>query len=106
MSRKWALKVRWVLLGVLMCLLLGLGVDAAGNWNMEIPSDHRVREKMGVTDLDLTRDGMAIYDLFNVSYAMADISLATREQVDFLLTPALLVQQAVSDDVVLTYPEE
>ena len=37
---------------------------------------------------------------------MADLSLATRESVDFLLTPALLVQEAVSDGVVLTYPEE
>lgn len=37
---------------------------------------------------------------------MADLSLATRENVDFLLTPALLVQEAVSDGVVLTYPEE
>jgi hypothetical protein len=44
--------------------------------------------------------------LLNVSYRMADLSLNVREQVDFLLTPALLVQEAVSDDVVLTYPEE
>jgi hypothetical protein len=36
----------------------------------------------------------------------ADRSVLTREQVDFLLTPALLVQEAVSEDVVLTYPEE
>lgn len=37
---------------------------------------------------------------------MADLSLMMREQVDFLLTPALLVQEAISDDIVLTYPEE
>jgi hypothetical protein len=37
---------------------------------------------------------------------MADISLEVREVDDFLLTPALLVQEAVSEGVVLTYPEE
>jgi len=33
-------------------------------------------------------------------------SLEMRENVDFLLTPALLVQEVVADGVVLTYPEE
>jgi len=37
---------------------------------------------------------------------MADISLMIREQADFLLTPALLVQEVLSDGVVPTYPEE
>jgi len=37
---------------------------------------------------------------------MVDLSLAQREPSDFLLTPALLVQEAVSDGVILTYPEE
>jgi len=37
---------------------------------------------------------------------MLDLSLRVREQVDFLITPALLVQEAISEDVVLTYPEE
>ena len=31
-------------------------------------------------------------------------SLEMRESVDFLLTPAFLVQEALSEDVVLTYP--
>jgi hypothetical protein len=33
-------------------------------------------------------------------------SLEMRENVDFLLTPALLVQEALSEDVVITYPGE
>ena len=37
---------------------------------------------------------------------MSDLSLAKRENVDFLLTPVLLVQEAVSDGIVLTYPQE
>jgi hypothetical protein len=35
-----------------------------------------------------------------------DPSLEMKENVDFLLTPALIVQQAVSDNVVITYPSE
>ena len=33
-------------------------------------------------------------------------SLEMKENVDFLLTPAILVQEAISDDVVITYPSE
>ena len=33
-------------------------------------------------------------------------SLEMKENVDFLLTPALLVQEAICDDVVITYPTE
>lgn len=33
-------------------------------------------------------------------------SLEMKENVDFLLTPALLVQEAISDDIVITYPSE
>jgi hypothetical protein len=33
-------------------------------------------------------------------------SLEMKEDVDFLLTPALLVQESISDDIILTYPTE
>ncbi len=33
-------------------------------------------------------------------------SIMMKENVDFLLTPALLVQEVLSDDVVITYPTE
>jgi hypothetical protein len=29
-----------------------------------------------------------------------------KEHVDFLLTPALLVQEAISEDIIITYPTE
>jgi hypothetical protein len=35
-----------------------------------------------------------------------DASLEMKENVDFLLTPALLVQEAISEDIVITYPSE
>ena len=33
-------------------------------------------------------------------------SLEMKENADFLLTPALIVQEAISDDIVITYPTE
>lgn len=42
----------------------------------------------------------------NYDTYLTDISLEVREVDDFLLTPALLVQEAVSEGVILTYPEE
>jgi hypothetical protein len=33
-------------------------------------------------------------------------SLAMKESADFLLTPALLVQEAICDDIIITYPTE
>ena len=33
-------------------------------------------------------------------------SLEMKENADFLLTPALLVQEAISEDVIITYPTE
>ena len=33
-------------------------------------------------------------------------SLEMKENVDFLLTPALLMQEAMSDDLIITYPSE
>ena len=33
-------------------------------------------------------------------------SLEMKENADFLLTPAILVQEAISEDVVITYPSE
>jgi hypothetical protein len=34
------------------------------------------------------------------------LSLEMKENVDFVLTPALLVQEVISEDVVITYPSE
>lgn len=33
-------------------------------------------------------------------------SLQMKENVDFLLTPAMIVQEAISEDIVVTYPTE
>jgi hypothetical protein len=96
MRCEWALRVRCMVLVALMAMLLGLGLGAA-----KAPDQGTAPDLRGLEE-DMKAGG----PLLIVNYRMADLSLAVREQVDFLLTPALLVQEAVSDDVVLTYPEE
>ena len=98
MRCEWVFRTRWVWLVVPMGVLLGLGMGAGEASDEGTPAGFRQLEE----EMKAGRGPV----LLNVSYPMADVSLAVREQVDFLLTPALLVQEAVSDDVVLTYPEE
>jgi hypothetical protein len=42
------------------------------------------------------------------NYSMGNFkpSLEMKENADFMLTPALLVQEALCDDIVMTYPRE
>ena len=92
--------MRWAFPVMLMVGLSILGMAAVGALGGERKSGpDRLREvepgQMG-----------AFMKSLHVNYFMADISLEVREQDDFLLTPALLVQEAISDGVILTYPEE
>lgn len=107
MRCEWVFRVRRALLVVLMCVLLGLGMGAAEAPDQRMPPGFRqLTEPMEARSQDARQEATGINQVLNVSYRMADVSLAVREQVDFLLTPALLVQEAVSEDAVLTYPEE
>ncbi len=101
MKRKWTWSVRSVLLGVLMCVLLCLGMGAVQGPDREMPPGLR-----RLADAPTAQDSLATMHALQVNYTWEDWSLDLREQMDFLLTPALLVQEAVSDGVVLTYPEE
>lgn len=92
--------VRWVGMAVLVGAVAGLMMGAARPPDRAVPPGIRrlldaPRDQKGTTMKALAFD-----------YRMTDASFAQREETDFLLTPALLVQEAVSDDVVLTYPEE
>jgi len=81
---------------VLLCL--GVGADESANGLP--PGLRRVHETRTAEErTTATRHLLA-------DFHMADISLEVREVDDFLLTPALLVQEAVSEGVILTYPEE
>ena len=92
---------RWGLIIVATCLLLYLAMDSG---KADLPPGWQ--RMMDAKRLGVEERVKAQQAVLRTNYHMADISLAIREQVDFLLTPALLVQEAVSDDVILTFPEE
>ncbi len=100
---KWELarKMRWMLWVVLPALFLSLGIGAVESLGQTRARD--IRQGSAVTQQEQV-DRVGLPPL--TDSRMADLSLMMREQVDFLLTPALLVQEAISDDIVLTYPEE
>jgi hypothetical protein len=83
---------------VLTLLCLGMGTDKTAHQGLP-PGFRQLMEAP-------PEEREAVQRLLGVNYQMADLSLSKRENVDFILTPALLVQEAVSDGVVLTYPEE
>ena len=99
MRREWTLRPQWGLLLVLMCVPLGIGVAKAPDQRAAPGSRTMVNE-------DMPEKAKVVPRVFPFDYHMVDLSLTVREQVDFLLTPALLVQEAISDDIVSTYPEE
>ena len=101
MTHKRILRLRWVLLMIPVGLLLCLGAGAAMTPAPSTPPG--IRQWMGARGKE---EADAAMQALTADYRITDRSFAFREQVDFLLTPALLVQEAVSDDVVLTYPEE
>jgi len=101
MRRKWTWIVRAALFGVLACVLLCLGMGAVKAPNREMrPGLRRLMEASTDEERVTVRRGLQI------NYTEQDWSLDEREQMDFLLTPALLVQEAISDGIILTYPEE
>ena len=109
MKRKEISIVRSVSLGVLVCVVLCLGMGAVESPNRELPPEFPAGLPPGwrrVFDAPTEEERATVMRHLKVNFHMADTSLEVREQVDFLLTPALLVQEAVSDGVVLTYPEE
>ncbi len=101
MKLKWTSMVRAVPLGVAVCLLLCLGMGAAQAPDQGMPPVFR-----GLMEARTDEERVTRQRALQINYKGEDWSLDLSEQMDFLLTPALLVQEAVSDGIILTYPEE
>jgi hypothetical protein len=88
--------MRWGFTGLLLCLLACLGMGAGrtpqqtAQWLAGLSPEDRV----------------VAHELMAIDYHGVDRSFESREEMDFLVTPTLLVQDAISDDIVLTYPQE
>ena len=96
--RNWIVRV--VSLAMPICILSCLAIGEARTSGGEGPSGVRG------TNTARTREVGLVVPHHSIPYRMWDLSLDVREQTDSLLTPALLVQEAISEDVILTYPVE
>jgi len=98
-------KRSWIVSGVCVATVIGmlfsLAMGAVRRPSRQRPPGfRRLREAAGTGQMN------DVLRRLGVNTFRADVSLEVREQDDFLVTPALLVQEAISDGVVLTYPEE
>jgi len=93
-KRTWIVPVLW--LAVLTPVVLSFAPGGDGMLGQGVPPQVQRAPK----------DRAMAHRHFRVNSQMVDFSQHIREHVDFLLTPALLVQEAISDGVILTYPVE
>ncbi len=102
-KRTWIVPVVW--LAVLACMVVCFGAGAASGPGQapdqgvpplsQRPLDARALGEAAINRLTL-----------KIDFHEVDAGMQGRERVDFVLTPALLVQEAISDGVLLTYPVE
>ena len=100
MNGRRSVRLRWTAPVVIAGALLGVALGVSGSAARQTPASRMLIQP---------QDGRSLAETFRVAgldRSRADISLDIREQTDFLLTPAWLVQEALSDDIVPTYPEE
>ncbi len=100
MNHKQARIIGTALGTALLCVLLGFSVGAVLAASGIPPGWRRV------FDAPTPEERATVMRHLNYDSYLTDISLEVREVDDFLLTPALLVQEAVSEGGILTYPEE
>lgn len=91
--------VMW--LAVLPCIVVCFGAGAVQAPDQGLPPGYQ-----RLLDARAPGEAAIIRRHLKVDSQMVDFSQHIREHVDFLLTPALLVQEAISDGVILTYPVE
>jgi hypothetical protein len=101
MKREFSIKARRsikVLVGIILLVLLS---QVVGSSPARVPLRPR---KVPVPEAQKQRIARGLA----AGYGLGPFqpSLEMKENADFLLTPALLVQEALSDDVVITYPTE
>lgn len=87
------------ILGVILLLILLSKVLGSNHGSRPVR-----RRKVPVTEAHKER----IAEQLASGYGLGPFqpSLEMKESVDFLLTPAILVQEAICDDIVITYPTE
>lgn len=98
-SRNWRVSALWILRIFFLCLLFG-DDNLTG-----VPSrapDHAQEHLVTIEQLPAIPRRKAQV----LAADLVSPSLEMKENVDFLLTPAIMVQEAMSLDVIPTYPAE
>jgi hypothetical protein len=87
-----------VLLGALIPIFLCIRFSSTASASAKDPNDP--------AGLRARAEAAALQAAIRAATTNFAPSLEMKENVDFLLTPALLVQEAMSDDLIITYPSE
>ena len=99
-KRKYLLQL--VALLCLMCFCLSCSTNVSQNiTDSNIASEHNA-----VTDADQRAQDAAMRSATKSATGGFRPSLEMKENADFLLTPALLMQEVLSDEIITTYPSE
>lgn len=95
-------KKQWIWFGGLIGIVVAVCVSLVSG-NSPIQKTREADRSKSVLDgaTPATRSG-----ILRAAMQVFEPSLEMKENVDFLLTPALLVQEAISKDIVVTYPSE
>lgn len=95
-------KVRWIWHVVLVGMVIAASLSLASDKRAETDAkDPNIPKSL----LDRTAPSVR-GQILKATMQPFEPSLEMKENVDFLLTPALLVQQAISENIVITYPSE
>jgi hypothetical protein len=75
--------------------------------NIRVDKESNVSpEHDNITDIEQRARDITMHPANKMATAGFKPSLEMKENTDFLLTPALLMQEALSEDVITTYPSE
>jgi hypothetical protein len=95
-------KKQWIWFGAIVGIVMAVCVSLmSGNSTMQKTREADRSKSVLDGATPATRTG-----ILREAMQVFEPSLEMKENVDFLLTPALLVQEAISEEIVVTYPSE
>lgn len=97
-NKKVNLRCLIILIGAMLAICFSLMADDSSMYILKEPN----------TDFPIISQKRAAveHQILVVATKVFEPSLEMKENVEFLLTPALLMQEAITDDIVITYPTE